>query len=173
MFKSKPKIIVKIIILLVLSSFIHFLPGWFHFSWFSLFAPTSESIFQHERILFFAYLLYSLFEYNFIYKTSGYWMSRFLLLIAMPWVMIMVYLLPQAFTGKMPTEFWESFLAISATLVVWVLIIPLEKDLEKIKYSKTACTIIALLFFLLVLSNLVFTFNLPVYDIFAEPITLY
>jgi len=171
--KTKTKIFQKIIILLVLSCMIHFLYDWFGFDWLTLFAPTSESLFQHMRIFFTAYLLYSLFEYNFIYKTVGYWTSRFLLVTLIPWVMAMIYLLPQSFTGKIPTELLEVFWSISSTILVWSIIIPLEKDLEKVRYSQSAKIIIALLLVLIFLTSLVFTFNLPVYDIFAQPVTLY
>jgi len=163
----------KIGILLLLSMLIHFLPDWMNFSWVSLFAPVSESVFQHERIFFSAYIIYSLFEYNFVYRVKNYWISRFLILLLIPWTMIVVYLLPQSFTGKMPNEFWEVFLAIASTLVVWILVIPLENDLEKIKYSQKAKFIISIIFILLALSNVIFTFNLPVYDIFAKPLVGY
>lgn len=171
--KNFKKIGIKVAILLILSCLIHFPYDWFGFFWLSLFAPISESVFQHERILFAAYLFYSLIEYNFIYKTSNYWISRFLILIMLPWIMIMVYLLPQSFTGKMPTEGLEMFMAITSTSVVWILAVILEKDLEKIKYSKIASVVIVFLFLALFVSNIVFTFNLPVYDIFSEPMTLY
>ena len=167
----------KILALLFLSSLIHFLPNWIHFSWLTLFAPTSESIFQHERILFGAYFIYSLGEYFIVRKNiknrTSFWMARFLILTLLPWVMIMVYLLPQAFTGKMPTETLEAIFAIMATLAVWLIVVPLEKELESIKYSKIVCVILASFFLLLVLSNIIFTYNLPVYDVFAQPITLY
>lgn len=171
--KNKLKFFGKILALLILSSLIHFLPNWFNFSWIKFFAPTSESIFQHERILFVAYLIYSLFEYFIVYKSSGYWTSRFLILLILPWTMIMVYLLPQSFVGKMPNKSLEVFLAIVATAAVWLLVVPLEKDLERVKYSQIFSAIIIFLFFILFLSNIVFTLNLPVYDIFAEPVASY
>jgi len=90
-----------------------------------------------------------------------------------PWVMAMIYLLPQSFTGKIPTEILEVFWSVSSTVLVWLVIVPLEKDLEKVKYSQNAKLIISLLAILIFLTSLVFTFNLPVYDIFAEPVTLY
>ena len=175
--KTFIKLCRKLAILLVLSSVIHFLPTWFHFSWVTLFAPNSESIFQHERILFAAYLIYSLVEYFIVCKKltngNGFWMSRFLILTLLPWIMIMGYLLPQSFTGKMPTEGAEVFWAILSTFLVWVSVVLLEKDLESIKYSKTACVLIVIFFLLLILSNIIFTYNLPVYDIFSQPVTLY
>lgn len=171
--KSKIKIIPKIIILLVLSCLVHFLYDWFGFEWLALFAPTSEAVFQHIRIFFTAYLLFSLFEYNCAKKVASYWTSRFLLLVMTPWIMIMIYLLPQSFTGKMPNEILETLWGIGSTALIWIPIVLLEKDLEKIRYSQVAKVVIAILFALLVLSSVIFTFNLPVYDIFAEPVTLY
>lgn len=175
MFKSKSKIkfISKILILLVSSCLVHFLYDWFSFGWLKILAPTSESVFQHMRIFFTVYIIFSLFEYNFIYKTANYWISRFLILLLIPWVMAIIYLLPQAFTGKMPNEILETFWAIISTTLVWLAIIPLEKDLEKVKYSQTVKVIISVLFILFLLSSVIFTFNVPVYDIFSEPITLY
>jgi len=177
MLKSKIKIKInlfyKVLILLLLSCLVHFLYDGFGFSWLKIFAPTSESIFQHMRIFFTAYFLYSLVEYNFFYKTASYWTSRFLISLLIPWLMATIYLLPQSFVGKMPNEGTEVFWAIISTTLVWLAVIPLEEDLEKIKYSQKFKVIIAILFLLLALSNVVFTFNLPVYDIFSEPVTLY
>ena len=171
--KSKIKIIPKIIALLILSCVVHFLYDWFGFEWLTLIAPTGESVFQHIRIFFTAYLIFSLFEYNYIYKATSYWTSRFLLLIITPWVMIMIFLLPQSFTGKMPSELLEVVWGITSTALVWIPIVLLEKDFEKIKYSQVTKVVIAVLFVVLLLSSVIFTFNLPVYDIFAEPVTLY
>ena len=171
------KISIKIVILLSLSMLIHFLPNWLHFSWVEIIAPNSESIFQHERILFAAYFIYSLVEYFIIRKNlsnrTNFWMARFLILLLLPWIMVMVYLVPQAFTGKMPNEGWEVFWAILSTFLVWLTVVFLEKDLEAIHYSKKASVVIIILFLLLVLSNTIFTYKLPVYDIFVQPVTLY
>ena len=174
--KNKLILPLQVLALLFLSCFIHFLPNWIHSPWIGLFAPNSESIFQHERILFSAYLSYCFFEYLAVRKDLknpiGFLMARFLILIAIPWVMIMVYLLPQSFTGKMPNKGWEVFLAIASTFLLWLIVVPLEKDLETIKYSLHARVILVLLFSLMLLSNTIFTFNIPVYDLFAEPVTL-
>jgi len=177
MAKRKTKIRINLFykagILLVLSCLIHFLYDWFGFSWLKLFAPISESIFQHTRIFFSAYLIYSLVEYNFLYKTSNYWTSRLLISAFIPWMMAVIYLLPQSFVGKMPSEILEVVYAIVSTLAVWLIVVYLEEDLERVKFSPKTKFVIALFFVLLALSNLVFTFNLPVYDIFAEPVVGY
>ncbi|GEM_PF-3039995 len=167
----------KILVLLVLTTVVHFLPKWVHFSWVRFVSPTSESLFQHERMLFTSYLLYSFFEYFATRKNlknlTGFWMSRLLILVAIPWLMIMLYLLPQSFTGGMPSKGWEVFLAVVSSCLVWLVVILLEKDLASIKYSNAASVVLVLLFSILLFSNTVFTANLPVYDVFAEPVTLY
>jgi len=171
------KIVIKIIILLVLSSLFHILYAKTQIGWLKLIAPTDESVFQHIRMIISAYALYSFGEYFFFRKKiknkRSYTLSRFLMFVLFPWVMIMVYLLPQSLTGKMPTEGLEVLLAISATTVFWALVIPLEKELEKIKYSQSTSLVIIILFLLLLLSSTIFTFNLPVYDVFSLPVTLY
>ena len=149
--KNKIKFFGKIIILLLLSALIHFLPKQIKFSGLELFAPTSESVFQHEeRILFVAYFIYSIIEYFIVRKSlknsTSFWMSRFLIMTLFPWVMIMVFLLPLSFTGKMPTKTLEALVAILATSAVWLTVVPLEKDFASIKYSKTACVILTLFF---------------------------
>ena len=167
----------KIFALLVLTLLIHFLPKWVHFPWVRFISPTSESLFQHERMLFTSYLLYSFFEYFAVRRDlknlTGFWMSRLLILVAMPWLMVMLYLLPQSFTGGMPSKGWEIFLAVVSSCLVWLVVVLLEKDLASIKYSKTASVVLILLFSILLVSNTVFTEKLPFYDVFAEPVPLY
>jgi hypothetical protein len=169
--KRTSQVLIKLAIFWVSFLIFHFAYSWFPVPAIAVFSGTNESIMQHAKIGFFAYSFASLLEY-FIWgrkqpNSSSFFDARILTSVVFPWIMFIVWCMAPAFYGKpMPTIPAEIIYANITLLMIGAILAIFEKDLSKIKYSKTARIILRVLWIIGMLEMVVFTFNLPWADFF-------
>ena len=166
-------ILLKALIYLVFFSVLHFsleLSGW---SFLKPFAGIDESVFQHLKMAFWAYLLASLVEYPVFKKKKkiyqSFWYPRFLAAIFVPWVIFLVYFLGPATGGKFSSSILELTRAILVSYFSGLAGGLLEGHLEE---QKLAFCFKALIIFLLLASAFLyvaFTCSPPWLDMFRAP----
>ncbi|MGQ9800599.1 MAG: DUF6512 family protein [Candidatus Saccharicenans sp.] len=166
-------IILKAFIYLIFFSVLHFgydLTGW---PFLKLFCGVNESIFQHLKMAFWAYLLASLVEYPVLKrkkkKYESFWIPRFFSASIVPWTIFLVWYLAPATGGKLSPSYLE---------IIWALVVSffsglagglIERTLEE---QRLAFCFKVLVIFLVVVSAflyITFTYNLPWIDMFRAP----
>lgn len=165
-------LVVKSLIFLVLFVILHFAYDWLHQPWLAAFSGTDESFFQHAKMGFIAYSLLSLGEFLIFRKRignlSGFAFSRMVSAVISPWVMFLTWYLVPAVVGKPLPNSLEIVYAIAMTLLLGILLIIIERDVEKVHFSVAARVVILLLYASSWALFIAFTFKLPWADFFRE-----
>lgn len=141
------------------------------------FCGTNESVFQHLKMAFWAYVLLSLVEFVMLKKREdtkikNFVHSRMLSAVLLPWIILLTwYLLPGVF-GRVESLFVEVLWAVLVIYLSGLFVAQIEKEVEKVQFQTatkvvviTVTTISAFLFVL-------FTYRLPWIDLFVNPGTL-
>ncbi|MCX7795812.1 MAG: DUF6512 family protein [bacterium] len=135
---------------------------------------TNESVFQHLKMGFFAYLFTSLIEYRIIkrrFKGNNFWYSRILATILVPWIIFLIWYLVPAIYGKV-TLVLELSWALIVTYISGVFAGIIEKEVEKLKISLGFRTTVLALFIVSIFLFIWFTYRLPWIDLFVDPLKL-
>jgi len=166
-------IFLKAFIYLVLFSGLHFcydLSGW---SFLKPFCGVDESIFQHLKMAFWAYLLASLME-SLAFKgqrkkPESFWIPRFFSAAIVPWTIFLVWYLVPATVGKLRLSFME---------LIWALLVSyfsglagglIEKNLQGHRLSFGFKVLVVFLAVVSASLYIVFTYSLPWVDMFRAP----
>jgi len=169
--------IFKIITFLALTVFLHFLYDFTKYQVFSIISAIDESIFEHMKIIFYAYFFTNIIEYLIyhkeIYNIKNYIYSRIFSLIFLPWVMILLYYIAPVIYGQMPSPLLEVVYAIIITILVGISTEIIRKNIEDIELKKNLIILTTILFFLTIFLFASFTHKKPIYDLFAVPKTNY
>ena len=141
------------------------------------FCGTNESVFQHLKMAFWAYVLLSLVEFFLLKKREdtkikNFVHSRMLSAVLLPWIILLIwYLLPGVF-GRVESLFVEVLWAVLVTYLSGLFVAQIEKEVEKVQFQTATkvvlITVTAISAFLFVL----FTYRLPWIDLFVNPETL-
>lgn len=167
------KIVSKAFIYLIFFSILHFGYDLTNWSFLKPFCGIDESIFQHLKMAFWAYLLASLVEYPvFKRKERGYksfWITRFFSATIVPWTIFLVWYLVPATGSKTRPSYLE---------LIWALLVSyfsglagglIEKTIEE---QRLAFCFKVLVVFLTIVSAFLyisFTYHLPWIDMFQPP----
>jgi hypothetical protein len=166
-------IILKAFIYLIFFSVLHFGYDLTHLSFLKPFCGIDESIFQHLKMAFWAYLLASLVEYP-VYKRKNkkyesFWIPRFFSATMVPWTIFLVWYLAPATGGKFRLSYME---------LIWALVVSyfsglagglMDRTLEE---QRLAFCFKAMVIFLTLASAflyIAFTYHLPWIDMFRPP----
>lgn len=134
---------------------------------------TSESVFEHLKIGFFAYFFASLFEFALIRKhplrPRGFWPSRILATWSIPWIMASVWYLAQAVTENPFSLFFELTWALAVTFLSGILGGIIERGVEDIWFQPGTKGVLLVLFLVSLVFFVSFTYRAPQIDLFAIP----
>lgn len=138
-----------------------------------LISGTDESVFQHMKISFYAYLLVNVVEYLIRRKrltsVGTFVYSRLFTTTLVPWFIFVLWYIAAAYHGQLPTVFLEILYANITMVVVGICVAITEVALEQAPYNR-AFRIMSVLLFLIAISHFtIFTFKLPWCDVFADP----
>jgi len=171
-FKSIP-IWIKAIILHIIFILLHYLYDWFPNPVTTICSGVNESVFQHMKIGFFAYNLLTLIEFGVIFRAvqdrERYFYSRLFAATYLPLVMMVVYLIGPLVFNHFESVVAEIIFANVALFITSLIALVVEKHVEKIKPDLGFKILIVLLFFISLAQFVLFTFDLPWFDIFAVP----
>lgn len=158
--------ILNVIIVFLLSFISHFLYEWFPSSLTSIFFPVNESVFEHMKIIYTTYFVYSLFEYFILIKMKIPFNNFLLNVFLTPLLGIIAYLiiyLPLSYI------FGENmFISISLLLITYILMNFIScyiLNMEKIKYGEYI-SIVGIIIVYFIFGFL--TYNPPINELFYD-----
>jgi hypothetical protein len=158
--------VVKVAVFMVFYSLLHFLHDMIPNMFTQAIAGTDESFLQHIKIGVFAYLFTNLFELviygKALYKRTGFWFSRILSNLLLPWLMFLVwYPLPTLMGRGFSTTWMEVLYSIAVVIVVCILLTVLERNTEKTTYTAPSKILLVILFIIQLALLVAFSFRLP------------
>jgi len=164
---------VKIFLFWAIFLLLHFLYTFLPIFPVSLISGTSEAFFQHLKSGFYAYLLVCLFEaarhWRRLEQQERFVYTRLLACLLTPWVIFLVWFLPAALYGRLPSIPLEIIYANLAVVVSGIAVVALEHSLDGVEYSTAAKIAILGLFLAAVVVFVAFSQRLPWTDVFTEP----
>lgn len=164
---------VKVLILQAAFLLLHFLYDWLPGPLTAIFSGTNESIYQHMKAAFFAYVLVSLIEYAVFAKRlerrAHFFHVRGLTAVLFPLLVIPWYYTSAAYFVKIETVFLEILFANAATLLNSISGVLIEQHLEKVVFGRGLKWCSAALFIITLSEFIIFTYRLPWLDVFANP----
>lgn len=171
--EARFSMVFKIVLLQVAFLLLHFLYEWFPNGLTAIFSATNESIYQHMKVAFFAYLLVSLIEYAVFAKRlerrAHFFHVRGLTAVVFPLLVILWYYTSAAYFVKFENVVIEILFANLATLLNSLSGVLIERHLEKAEFSRGLKWCSAAMFVVTLSEFLIFTYRLPWLDVFANP----
>lgn len=166
-------IFLKALIFLAVFSLLHFGYEATRWAYLKPFFGIDESIFQHLKMAYWAYLLASLIEFPVSkkrkIKSLNFWTPRFLSAIFIPWIIFLIWYLGPALIGKLKQFYLELIWAATVTYLSALAIRIIEKPLEDIRLSFCFKILVFLLTIISAFLYIVFTYRLPWIDVFKSP----
>lgn len=163
---------IKVALFLGWFSILHFLYDWFPIGVVGIFGGTSESVFQHMKLAFYAYLgmvgiEYVIFRKEIVSKAS-YWDKRLLSALMIGWLEIIVWYLHPMFFDSFPTSLLEIIYSFGVLIGIVIWLIGFENNVE-FRVNRTGRVLLVIMVVLLVLEYTIFSFKDPWINIFALP----
>ncbi len=162
-------LLLKSFLYLIFFSMLHFGYDLSRWAWLKPFCGIDESIFQHLKMAFWAYILASLVEYPFFKDGQSFWYPRLLAAVLVPWVIFVVYFLGPATIGRFGSSSLE---------VTWAIVVSyfsglsgglIERQLQQQKLAFSFKALIIFLFLASAFLYIAFTYKRPWLDMFKTP----
>jgi len=155
--------------IVVVGSMLHFVFEWSgRLSWVALFAAVNESTWEHLKLAFFPALIFALFEYPFIRnKVKNFSVAKILSFYVMPLVIIVLFYLYLIIFRK-DSLFWDIFIFVVSIGIGQIVS---YKVLVSKELSKTVRSIFKVLFLVILVAFLFFTYLPPHNFLFKDPIS--
>ena len=166
-------LIVKVLIFQVMFLILHYMYDFFPSPFTSVISGTSEAVFQHIKIGFFAYIILSAGEYLIYRKKvksiSQLVYARIFSTTLLPWVIFILFFMAPAYyghIGSIPIEIiYANIVLLSATTIMVIM----EAQIEVTPLSKEFKVAILILFLILMSLFIIFSHKDPWHDVFAIP----
>ena len=137
-------------------------------------AATNESIYQHLKIAFFAYLATNLVECSIAWRgcqsREALLWSRLFGVVTIPWIIFIVWFAAPALYGQIESMPIEIAFSTFVTVIAPVLCIVIEVQLQRGKPNMAFKILTASLFILSLLEFVIFSYRLPWVDMFKDPL---
>ena len=163
----------KVILLQVMFLLLHYLYEWFPNGITAVFSAINESVYQHMKVAFFAYIFVSLLEYAVVRKRiqslSNFFHVRALVAVLYTLLVIVWFYMSCAYFVKIESIFLEILFANFATILTSITALHIEQHLEKVEFSRGFKWVSAAVFLVALSEFIIFTYRLPWLDLFANP----
>jgi len=167
------RVYVKVIIYLAIFSILHFGYDLTHWNFLVPICGIDESVFQHLKMAFWAYLFTSIIEYFLSRKRFGkresFWYTRLLSTVILPWFIVLIWYVVPALFGKVESLIVDLVWAIFSTFLSAILAITVERSIEDIKAALSFKLVILFLFIISAFLYVWFTYQPPWIDLFVNP----
>ena len=171
-YDDKNYIFVRSGLYLVIFLLLHYLFKWFPNVVISLFSAIDESVFQHMKIAFYAYVILTLIEFlilrNKIADTKKFIYSHLFSAVIIPFMTLVLFSVGAMVYGER-SYIVEIIYAISITYLTGLSVSIIEQELREIQFSKRFKMFLLIIIVIMIAEFTVFTFNLPWHDVFANP----
>ncbi len=163
----------KGLVYLGIFSIMHFIYDMLPYPPVLIIGANDESVFSHMKMAFWAYLIVLGIEYAVFRKgldnKQGFVLARLSSTIFAPWVEVLIwYVVPAIVKAELPLEL-ELMWAFIAVFLIVLILGGLEREWQKITYTRYAIITIFVLLGLSLFFFTVFTFEKPWIDIFYLP----
>lgn len=169
----RPNVLIKAVAFWIVFLILYVLYRFFPIFPISLISGTTESVFQHFKEGFYAYLIVNLIETALVYRRIpdrvSYLYARITATVLLPWLIFLLWYIAPAVIGRWPNNVYEIIYANLITFLVGLFAVTLERGFEQIEYTRGIKLVTLTLFFVSILLYLVFTYRLPWTDVFIEP----
>ena len=167
-------IFLKSVIFMLLFAILHFLYTDLHQNpFFRAIAGTDESVFQHLKLGFFAYLLLIGIDYLIIRKrvenVNSFVFSRLISSLLVPWIIFIVWYIVPAFVGHEIGLARELAWALVVVFLTGIMAAVVDNNTEKIKFNLAIKIIVVFLIIVSLMIFIWFSFELPWIDVFILP----
>jgi hypothetical protein len=166
-------VLVKALIFQVVFLILHFLYDFFPNPFTAVVSGTSEAVFQHIKIGFFACLAVSVGEYLIYRKRitafNTYFVSRLFSTTFYPWVMFVLFFIAPAYYGHIESIPVEIIYANLVLLTATSFTIIIEHHIASTMPSRVFQIVILILFLVSLSLYVIFSFKNPWHDVFAIP----
>lgn len=165
--------VIKIIAIQLIFLLLHYLYDWFPNSITKILSGINESVYQHMKIGFFSYILFFMFEFILIKKPiknlDSHIISRLFSAVFFPLVMMVIYLVSPLLIDHTQYVIIEILFANLALIATSFSTLIVEEHIESINPNCSFKITVYSLFVISFVQFIVFTFNIPWFDIFAIP----
>ncbi|MEA1912616.1 MAG: DUF6512 family protein [candidate division WOR-3 bacterium] len=162
----------KALFFLAIFSILHFGYDFTHWDFLVPLCGIDESVFQHLKMAFWAYLLASLIEYPIMRRKSirrkNFWYSRLLSTIMIPWLVTLIWYLIPALCGKVESLGLEVFWSVLVTILSGIIGGMMEKNIEGKDFNSSFKIVILILFIVSAFLYIWFTYKPPWIDLFIN-----
>jgi len=141
------------------------------------FCGTNESVFQHLKMAFWAYVLLSVLEFALLKRRKdttarNFMYSRMLSAVLVPWVILLIWYLLPGVIGRVGSIFIEVLWAVLVTYLSGLFVAQIEKEVEKVEFQVATKVVLVALTVVSAFLFVLFTYRLPWIDLFVDPETL-
>lgn len=162
----------KALFFLAIFSILHFGYDFTHWDFLVPLCGIDESVFQHLKMAFWAYLIASLIEYFLIRrnvsKIKNFWYPRILSTIIVPWFIFIIWYLVPALWGKVESLRLEVFWSVLVTILSGIIGGMMEKNIEGKDFNSSFKIVILILFIVSAFLYIWFTYKPPWIDLFIN-----
>ncbi|MBY9008359.1 MAG: hypothetical protein KGD74_00675 [Candidatus Lokiarchaeota archaeon] len=170
---EKKYLYVRSLLFLAIFIGLHYAYKFFPIVIFQIFSGIYESVFQHMKIGFYAYIILTVIEF-FIFKkkitnNTKFLFSRAFSMILYPYLIFLFFLFTRV---VYPWQMHFVIEIISAQITVYISVLFLgfiEVDIMKLEFGKRLKVLLLILLVLLIIEFTAFSFYLPWHDILANP----
>ena len=164
----------KSIIFMAFYAILHFLYTILHQNpFFQAIAGTDESVFQHLKIGFFAYLILIGIDYLIVRKeienVSSFVFSRLISSLLVPWIIFIIWYIVPAFVGHEIGLAKELAWALVVVFITGIMAAVVDDNIEKIEFNLAIKIIVVFLIIVSFIIFIWFSFELPWIDVFVLP----
>ena len=171
-FDNKNYIFIKSAMYLAIFLILHYLFKWVPNTIVSLFSAINESVYQHMKIAFLAYIILMLIEFVIFRKKisdkQNFVFSHLLSAVLIPFFTLVLFLIGAMFYGERHFVV-EIIYAISIAYLSGLSINILEQEFHKVQFSMRFKIFLLIIIIIMITEFTIFTFNLPWHDVFADP----
>lgn len=151
---------------------LHYTYDWSQNIVFHLFSGIDESNFQHWKIGFFSYWIFTGIEYLFLRKQlenkTGFLYAHVIGALIFPWItFIFWYTVP--LIGPISILWIDIAYSIIACFLSIIAVSYIERACKQMEYNRSLKVILWILTIILCIEFIVFSFKLPWADVFADP----
>lgn len=167
---------IKVFLYLIIFSILHFSYDLTKLKFLIPFGGIDESIFQHLKMAFWAYLITSVIEYSYLRRRFknfiSFFIPRLFSSVIIPWLIFLVWYLAPAIYGKFNSAIPELIWAVLVTILSGISGVLIEREIQGRKFSKAFITVTLLLGIISAFLYIKFTYQLPWIDMFQNPFNL-
>jgi hypothetical protein len=167
-------ILFKVLVFMAVFLALHFAHYWLPYAWAAWFTGSSESVFEHAKFAYFAYVVACALEVVVRRKSipdrTRFLYSRLAAVVILPlWMVVLWYIAPAIYGQAMPNELVEILYANLILLVLGLLVGAFERNLERVEFTPAVKVALWGLFGTLLMEAVIFSYRMPWADVFKPP----